>query len=301
MMLRILTEASGSLVCGYLIKAIREAGHSPVASDINMNCVGRYLADDFVLMPHKEASNLWDEVSQLLRDNRIDLVIPSLDETLIGWAENKYRFAKQGTSVAISSSETIRTFVDKWLAYLFFVEHDIPTPLTSLSQDFPLIKPRKGRGGAGVRITEERVEMEGMIAQEVISGTEYTVDVLCDLNSAPIYIVPRRRLAVKEGKSTQGIVDAHPDVIAEATRLCKAASFIGPINIQCFVDERIGIKIIEVNPRIAGGMALGFAATENWIALMGEWLNSAQPITPKPIKNGLKMARYYAEVFIPSD
>ena len=43
---RILTEASGSLTAGYLIKGIREAGHVCVASDIDPRCFGGALGTE---------------------------------------------------------------------------------------------------------------------------------------------------------------------------------------------------------------------------------------------------------------
>ncbi|MBR2111522.1 MAG: hypothetical protein IJ950_00970, partial [Helicobacter sp.] len=54
---------------------------------------------------------------------------------------------------------------------------------------------------------------------------------------------------------------------------------------------------IEINPRLGGGSALGFAASENWITAMIEMFVYKQNITAKPIKYGLKMARSYQEIY----
>ena len=295
---KILTEASGSLVSGYLINAIKDAGHIAIASDIDDQCVGRYLADDFVQMPSKHDPDLWPKVAAILTEHGIDVVIPSLDETLLGWAKNKPQFAERGVEVIISDPPVIETFVDKWLAYRFFVDNGIPTPATSLSQDYPLVKPRNGRGGQGVGVVHERIDMAGMLSQALLEGEEYTVDVLCDKASRPLYIVPRRRIGVKDGKSTQGVVVRHEKIIEVVGALCKAAQFIGPINVQCFCCNDGTVKVVEVNPRIAGGMALGFAATENWISVLCDKLTDGQVYQTKPIKYGLRMMRYYAEVFV---
>ena len=55
---RILTEASGSLTAGYLLRSVRDAGHVSVASDINPDCFGRALADDFMPMPRADDPGL---------------------------------------------------------------------------------------------------------------------------------------------------------------------------------------------------------------------------------------------------
>lgn len=298
-MLKILTEASGSLTSAYLIKAIKDAGFLAIGSDIDSDSVGRFLADEFITVPRKDDPNLWPILVKLLLENKIDIVLPSLDETLAGWAERKDEMMEFGTRVIISDYKTVQTFTDKWMTYLFFRDTGIPTPRTSLKQDFPLVKPRKGRGAVGVKVVAEPLSMEGMISQELITGEEYTVDVFCDIGSRPVYIVPRKRIGVRDGKSTGGVVVHHPEIIKFVKRICSSIDFLGPLNIQCFVCTDGSVKFIEINPRIAGGMALGFAATENWVRLMVEHFVEGRPIRPKPIQYGMKMKRYYAEVFIP--
>jgi carbamoyl-phosphate synthase large subunit len=296
--LRILTEASGSLTSSYLIKAIQDSGHEAIASDVNEECAARYLADGFIQMPKSSDPELWEKVGSLLVEARIDLVIPSFDETLLGWAQSLH--ARNGYAVAqiiLSPADVIDTFVDKWKAFEFFVQHGIPTPMTSLKQEFPLVKPRLGRGGKGVFVASERVDMSGCISQEMVLGEEYTVDVLCDNSSRPLYIVPRKRIGVRDGKSTQGVVVRNLSIERVVQDICAATRFRGPVNIQCFRDDEGGIKVIEVNPRIAGGMALGFAATENWVPLMVSMISGKEHFKPLPVKYGLKMMRYYAEVF----
>jgi carbamoyl-phosphate synthase large subunit len=295
---RILTEASGSLTSAYLIESIKEAGHVCIASDIDGRCFGRYLADDFILMPRVSDVDLWDRVETELLKNHIDLVIPSLDETLLGWSERKEKFAKIGIEVILSTATSVAICQDKWLTYEFFKSHSIPTPATSLNQIYPLVKPRLGRGGVGVLITQDQVDMTGQISQELVCGVEYTVDVFCNNKSDPVYIIPRRRVNVREGKSIEGIVDCNEVISSWVKLICKKLPFFGPINIQCFVLSDGSVMFIEINPRIAGGMALGFASTENWVKLIGSNLIDGEPIEPKPIQYGLEMRRYYAEIFI---
>lgn len=301
MSLNILLEASGSLVSSFMIDAIQRCGHRAIASDISTECVGRYLADDFIEVPTADSRDLWPHMERLLVEHRVDVVIPSLDETLADWASRKPEFSKKGISVCLSDEEVIRTFGDKWAAYLFFRSHGIPTPDTSLEQHYPLVKPRLGRGGVGVRVANETIDMTGFISQEQVSGTEYTVDVLCSPDGSPIYIVPRRRLGIRDGKSTGGVVERELTVIDTVRRLCAATHFIGPINVQCFVRPDSSVSVIEVNPRIAGGLALGFAATENWIPLLCRMLRAGEVPEGGSVKYGMRMLRHYAEVFVSAD
>ena len=297
--MKILTEASGSITAGYLLRSIQELGYKAIASDIDKDCFANYLADDFIQMPKISEKCSWEKTLQLVSKNNIDIVIPSLDETLLLWAKNKNELLRSNIYVIISDPSTIEICEDKWKTYLFFKDHNIPTPNTSLDLKYSLIKPRKGRGSSGIFINKlnKKIDMVGNISQEIIEGTEYTVDVFCDLSGEPIYIVPRKRLQVKEGKSTGGIVIKHEIIESYTRKICKAIKFQGPINIQCFEENNGDIKFIEINPRIAGGMALGFAATENWIRLIVNHLVKGYPLRPVEIQYNVKMMRYYNEVF----
>ncbi|WP_351014891.1 ATP-grasp domain-containing protein [Shewanella sp. AC91-MNA-CIBAN-0169] len=297
---RFLLEASGSPVSAYLIKAIQKAGHTAVASDISNDCAASIFADELIIFPKKEDPQLWNKVEKLLIEHAIDIVIPSFDEMLLGWSERKESLADKGVNVLISSTETIEVFQDKWLTANFFEEHKLPCAKSSLEPIYPLVKPRIGRGSVGVYI-EQNSQLRndnfklGDISQTVLDGEEYTVDCLFDHQHHPIYIIPRKRLGVVNGKSTGGIVKQNKIIDEVVIRLSKLIKFEGPINVQCFVDKD-EVFLVEVNPRIAGGMALGFASSCNWIPLFINILDK-QDITPTSIQWGMKMYRTYQEFF----
>lgn len=73
----------------WLIKAVKENGDIPVASDITEESVGKFLADEFITVPPHNDPGLWGFLEEMLVAAEIDLVIPSLDETLGLWAEKK--------------------------------------------------------------------------------------------------------------------------------------------------------------------------------------------------------------------
>lgn len=298
--MKIFTEASGSLTSAYLINAIRECACISVGSDVSTFNHGSRMCDYFVVMPRATDPKIWDKTINILTDLEVNMVIPSLDETLLGWAERTDLFLELGINIIISPVETIRVFQDKWETYKFFKSINIATPKTSLKKEYELIKPRLGRGGAGIfkKNSKKDFSMEGYISQEVIKGVEYTVDVLFSKSGKPIYIIPRVRLDVKDGKSTKGVVVNNPKIDSLIVDISKNIKFIGPINFQLFETKDNELILIEVNPRIAGGMALGFAATENWIKIIVDNIIDGKEVTPKDINYGLKMVRYYNECFI---
>jgi carbamoyl-phosphate synthase large subunit len=300
--MKILIEAVGCLTSGYLIKAIKDAGHHCVASDIHGNSAGALFADSFIDFPKIHEPTLWQIIERKLVENNIDVVIPTFDEMLSGWAERKELFNKRGISVIISPLKTINIFNDKWQTYNAFLSAGLLTPKTSLTDVYEVVKPRIGRGGVGVKFLckEEQISFKlpkDHLSQIKVLGIEYTVDCLFDINGNIIYCVPRKRLEIKEGKSTSGIVDCREDIILAVRKLSKSYRFYGAINIQCFVCQE-EIKFIEVNPRFGGGSSLGMAATENWIPVMLENYVLKQPLKVKAaVKDKLKMFRQYVDVF----
>jgi len=296
---KILFEASGSLTSGYLLDYGKRAGARVVASDIS-ECFGQYLADDFIITPKCNDPRLWEVLETEMKKKSVNVVVPSFDETLMGWSERKEYFKRQGIHIVLSDPATLGCCMDKWETFLFFKRAGIPTPETSLENVYPLIKPRNGRGGKGILLNPDgkEVDMTGMISQELLEGQEYTIDVFCDRDHTPVYIIPRKRLFVKDGKSVNGITVSHDSIVRHVRDICRHLAFTGPINLQCFEGKDGSVKFTEINPRIGGGMALGFAASDNWIRLIIDHLIKGHDIIPQPVKYGLKMLRYYAEVFV---
>lgn len=340
--LKVLIEASGCLTSTYMIDSIKSAGHLVCGSDIDSFNASYAYCDDFILMPRADSPTLWEEVSALLLAHKIDVVIPTLDESLLGWSERKEYFASLGIAILLSPPHTIETFIDKWRTYRFFRKIGIPTPNTALYHHYGILKPRYGRGGSGIqKETEESMNrfykafsrgggenalsptqasietniqtglqvsnapkrqmfsQEGCLylTQEEIYGEEYTIDCLFDSAGKEIYIIPRRRVGVRDGKSTKGEVCYVESIITHIRIIAAHIALQGAINVQAFLTSSGEAVFIEVNPRLGGGSALAFAASENWIEAMIEHFVYGKPIAPKPIKWGLKMARSYTEVY----
>lgn len=297
---RILIEASGSPVSSFMIQAIQDAGHIAVGSDIDGECAASVLADEFIIVPKVNDPAYWSRIEKLVVEAKIDVVVPSLDETLIGWAERAEKFASRGVRVLISPVETLQIFQDKWAAACFFDANLIPAALSSLDPIYPLVKPRFGRGSAGVYIetnAAKRKELFGKndISQTILSGVEFTVDCLFDADGMPVFVVPRRRARVVSGKSMSGVTESNDAIFSLVNRISTLVKFVGPINIQCFVDDD-KVYLVEINPRVAGGLALGMAATRNWIPLLLDIIDG-KPVEGTDIEWGMRMYRTYREVF----
>ena len=151
--------------------------------------------------------------------------------------------------------------------------------------DFPVIvKPRRGRGSTGIYIARDVRELEFFggyvsepVIQEYMTSREMTVDVLADRCSNPLFIRPRYRLQTESGISYKAAVTEHRVVAGWVEKIVRALGLIGPVNIQCFVDESDGVWFTEINARLAGSVALTFEADPAFACALVKMLNGVYP------------------------
>ena len=99
------------------------------------------------------------------------------------------------------------------------------------------------------------------IIQPYIEGTEYTVDIFCDFDGAPIFITPRIRLAVRAGEVLKTQIVQDQQIICEMRQMLKDYKPCGAITVQLIRQESTGKDYyIEINPRFGGGATLSMMA-----------------------------------------
>lgn len=283
-----------------------------IAVDSSPYSPALYLADEHRLVPPSSDPHFVDHLVGLCQELEIRLLVPTRDEELVFFAENRSRFEAVGTKVHVSDPNAIRTCQDKWAFYTFCVKHGFGTPHTYDSADLPeylaypvFMKPRWGKGSAGAKRVDTAMELQtlldrwpAMVIQEYLQAPEFTLDVFADFLGRVLSVVPRERLRVMAGESYVGCTRKEARLIEEGMRLVKALGLIGHNTVQCFLHKG-EVKFIEVNPRYGGGANLGFAAgapTPLYLVklLNGEWLN---PMIGD-FRDNYVMLRYTNDLFL---
>lgn len=99
------------------------------------------------------------------------------------------------------------------------------------------------------------------IVQPFIEGTEYTVDIFCDLEGNPVYITPRIRLAVRAGEVLKTEIAMDETIIEECRNLIAGFQPCGPMTVQLIRQNTTGDDYyIEINPRFGDGAPLSMKA-----------------------------------------
>jgi carbamoyl-phosphate synthase large subunit len=298
--MKVLVEGIGSMVFGTQLKYYKEMDWELVGIDITNKSFGLYSGLKPYIVPKYSEEQCFDFIEDIIDKEKINLVFPTINEGLLEWSKRKAYFKKKyNTEVIISNEQIIDICTDKWKTYNFFCDNNIPTPRTSLQKDFDLLKPRVGRGSFGIyykKNVSTNFNMKDYISQEVVEGEEYTIDVLCDFQSTPIYIIPRKRIDTESGVSVKGVTTYNKSLINYIEQIIKVLKPIGIINIQCFIKND-NIYFIEINPRVAGGSSLSFASSDNWFKGIECFVKDKEYIKKKIIYNN-HMFRYYNDVIV---
>ena len=225
-----------------------------------------------IALPMKDPGYL-DELLSVCMEDKIDLVIPTIDTDLEILSRSRERFNAVGTKVLVSSTETVQICLDKKKTGKLFSECGFRTPDTvsdpgEYKGGYPaFLKPRNGSGSVNAFKVENENELaacakhvEDYIIQPFVSGREYTIDVFCDWDGNPLSVIPRERLRIREGEVLKTRIELDPAMIDGAKKICRVLKPCGPITIQ-LIREAPGIDwFIEINPRFGGGVPLSMKA-----------------------------------------
>jgi carbamoyl-phosphate synthase large subunit len=241
----------------------------------------------------------------LVREMRIQAVLPSIDPATIALAAAHSALADAGALAVVSSYALCKTMADKVLADEFFTRHALPVPdqLT-----FPLVaKPRGGSSSRGHIVFRDKEELEfwrarndcsNYIIQAFIMGTEYSVDAFISADGHCLGAIPRQRIVTSGGEVMVTCTEQNKPVEELALRLLSLPGWFGPLNVQ-IMDTQAGPVLIEVNPRTGSGIPCGIEAGldfPRWI--IRQVLGRPIPTEPVNWKPGLIMTRSRKDYFI---
>jgi carbamoyl-phosphate synthase large subunit len=289
----------------------RKIGLKLVGTDLDPTLSpAAHVLDKIYPVPAWNDPSFFDSLLQICSREKVNLLIPLYEPEFNLLSSHREDFKAAGTTLLLSNQDVIDICKDKYQTFRFFNQTGVKTPQTWLNQPidnqvwFPLIaKPRRGMGSAGVRKVECQAELDlikgnELLLQEYISGTEYTLDVLCDLQGNVIAVVPRERMEVRGGEVVKSRTVRNQRLIGEGTYIVEQLGAAGPLNLQCIVKED-QIYWIEINPRFGGGVPLMFAAGVDYPYLIYRMVQGL-PVEPMigQFEENLMMLRYDQSFFI---
>ncbi len=275
-------------------------------------------ADKAHVVPPIASGEYIDALVRLVRRRKIGLLIPLIDNDLPLIACARERFAELGCAALISSEEVVHTCRCKLLTHAALTKAGIDTPRTwpwaeaikRKRHRFPyFLKPRCGSAAMGnfVVRTADELKIFGRrvhdpIVQEFVEGAEHTLDVYTGFDGKPRCVVPRKRIEVRTGEVSKGLIVKDTEIMAVGRSVVEMLGACrGVITVQCIITEDKRIRVIEINPRFGGGVPLSIHAGANfpkWILM--ESLGRRPRINPTGFRDDVALLRFDDSVFLPN-
>jgi carbamoyl-phosphate synthase large subunit len=303
-----------------LVQAFQRAlrltgGGRVIVTDVNPLSPTVYTADRSYHAPLSTDAGYLDAIASIAEAERVDLIVPTIDDELAVFAAAVDRFAAAGIKVAVSPLETAAICNDKLATCRVLGERGVAAVSTSLPSELPrhptfplFIKPRGGRGGVGAFPVRSCRELDFFldyvpdpVVQTYLDGPEFTIDVLCDFGGEPLSVVPRERVVIRAGVVDRGRTVRDSRFMDLALACTRALRFAGPINIQCRVVDGAPV-VFEINPRFSGGIPLTIAAGADFPRMLVD-LARGRRVSPAlgRYQADLWMTSYEASVFVTAD
>jgi carbamoyl-phosphate synthase large subunit len=194
----------------------------------------------------------------------IDVVVPLLDYELQILAHKKDLFYEYGTTVIVSDPIVIQNCMNKSLGYEFCIKNDIPVPKSYFGLDkfpdkFPVIKKRiMSSASMGLFKILDKQELSLFktgddMLQEFISGKEYGVDILNDLQGDFVHACIKEKFEMRAGETDKSRLVYSDKIYQLSRKISHAFKHIGNMDVDIMEDKSGNLYCIDFNPRFGGG------------------------------------------------
>lgn len=272
-----------------------------------------YVCDGSFKVPRVTAPEYPDVLLQICRDNKIGMIIPTIDTELLVLADLKEKFAEAGIHIMVSERPFVEVCRDKRNTGAFFESHGIRVPqeIDKFNPVFPMFaKPYDGSLSTNLHhikseddLTPEILHDSKLMFMEYIDKKvykEFTVDMYYGKDNKVKCIVPRERIEIRAGEINKGRTVKNEIVELLKDRLGYLKGCVGCICVQLFYHpETKDIVGIEINPRFGGGFPLSYMAGGNFPELLiREYFLDEQVEYFDNWKDGMLMLRFDDAIFV---
>jgi len=280
-----------------------------LACDASWEAPALQQADRAFLVPRVDGAGYVGALLAICERERVSVMIPALEPELPLLAEHRARFLRIGTLPLLSSSEVIARCQDKLEAARFLQSCGLRAPRSFVSLEavrqalangevsFPLvIKPRWGVSSIGLQVVADGAELElafhllrrqlprtalarasaadperCILVQEHLSGDEYGLDVVNDLQRRYVCTFVKRKLRMRGGQTDRAVTVRDARLEAVGRVLGEKLGHVGLLDCDAFATGD-GVCVIDLNPRIGGGYPFSHAAGANFPAALLAWM-----------------------------
>ena len=287
----------------YLLKYFKEnmaESDKVVATDLSLTAPAMQVADVKLQVPAVYDPEYIDITLKICEEHNIDALFSLNDLELPILANNKGKFEALGVKLVVSDPKVIDIAFDKYktaqwveslglLAPKTYVRlEDCKKALAAGEVSFPLfLKPRWGSGSIGLETIADMEELEiyyGLLMkkikktilatasvgeeyimiQEKLTGCEFGLDVMNDLNGKNLGVSVKQKLAMRSGETDKAITVDLPEVREIGRKIGENLGHIGNLDVDIMQRADGAYCVLELNPRFGGGFPFSYEAGVNF-------------------------------------
>ena len=295
----------------YLLKYFKEnmsAEDKVVATDMQLSAPALQAADVKLQVPAVYDPNYIDITLDICKEQKIDALISLNDLELPILAENKAKFEALGVKVIVSDPEVIDIAFDKYKTAQWVESLGLNAPKTYVTLAsakealakgeiaFPLfMKPRWGSGSIGLETIDDMEELEEVyqqlfkkikktilatasvgdeyiMIQEKLTGNEFGLDVMNDLEGNNVAVSVKQKLAMRAGETDKAITVDIPEVYEMGRKIGENLKHIGNLDVDIMQRANGDYCVLELNPRFGGGYPFSYEAGVNMPKAIIQWV-----------------------------
>lgn len=299
----------------YLLKYFKEemkGNGKVIATDMQLSAPALTVADIKIQVPAVYDPLYVDRTLEICEKYDVKALISLNDLELPILAAEKSRFASIGTTVIVSDKEIIDIAFDKYKTAKWVEAQGLTAPKTYVRLEdvknalkkgeitFPLfLKPRWGSGSIGLETVDDMEELdivygllckkikktflakasvgdEYILIQEKLTGKEFGLDVMNNLNGCNIAVSVKQKLAMRSGETDKAVTVDNPEVYNIGKTIGKALGHIGNLDVDIMQRADGTYCVLELNPRFGGGYPFSHEAGVNMPKAILAWLNEEE-------------------------
>lgn len=294
----------------YLLKYFKvnlSEGDKVFATDMQLSAPALQVADVKIQVPAVYAADYVDITLGICKEYNIDALLSLNDLELPILAENKARFEELGVKVIVSDPEVIEICFDKYKTAQWVESLGLKSPKTYVRLEdakhalangeieFPLfMKPRWGSGSIGLESIADMEELniyynllmkkikktilatasvgdEYIMIQEKLTGSEFGLDIMNDLDGRNVGVSVKQKLAMRAGETDKAVTVDLPEVREMGRKIGEALGHIGNLDVDIMQRADGAYCVLELNPRFGGGFPFSYEAGVNMPKAIIQW------------------------------
>ena len=279
-----------------------------IATDMQLTAPALQVADVKLQVPAVYVNDYIDRTLTICKEQKIDALISLNDLELPILAEQKKKFEEIGVKVIVSDPKVIDIAFDKYKTAQWVESLGLKAPKTFVRLEeakaalasgdicFPLfLKPRWGSGSIGLETVEDMEELdivygllfkkikktilatasvgdEYIMIQEKLTGNEYGLDIMNDLEGNNVAVSVKQKLAMRAGETDKAITVDLPEVREMGATIGRNLKHIGNLDVDIMQRANGDYCVLELNPRFGGGFPFSYEAGVNLPKALLMWL-----------------------------